>query len=203
MDATVKSLGPEFRFPGRALSAIKLSVRYLWLFCGALIAGVFLHEIGHAAVGWMEVIPAVPTPAKEYVLQSQSVWGQEIWIDLGGVAGTTVAAFAAPLHFWRKPCLENEAILVGAFVPPGIYSVRFFLIGPGHDDVEWQAAQTALGLVPSGHAIEVFFLCVLIVGFVAWIFRLCPPVVMVEDRNDGDRRGRPAGRALTWQQCCL
>lgn len=99
---------------------MKLSIRYVLLFSGALIAGVYLHEIGHAAVSWMDGVPTVPTPAKEYVLQSQVAWSKEVWIALGGVAGTTVAAFAAMLYFCRKPSLDGEAILIGAFVPLGL-----------------------------------------------------------------------------------
>jgi len=155
---------------------MKLSIRYVMLFSGAIIAGVYLHEIGHAVVGWMDGVAIVPTPAKEYVLQSQLGWDKEIWIALGGVVGTTVSALAAALYFWRKPCPDSEAILIGAFLPLGLYSVRFLLVGRGHDDVEWQAAQTALGLPPTGHAIDAFFLCLLIAGFVVWVFRLHPPL---------------------------
>jgi hypothetical protein len=49
------------------MSAMKLSVRYGVLFCGAAIAGVYLHEIGHAAVGRMDGVATIPTAAKEYV----------------------------------------------------------------------------------------------------------------------------------------
>jgi hypothetical protein len=34
--------------------------------------------------------------------------------------------------------------------------------------VEWQAAQTALGLAPAGHAIDVFFLCLWLAGIILW-----------------------------------
>jgi hypothetical protein len=33
-------------------------------------------------------------------------WSKEIWIALGGVIGTTVAALAAALYFWRQPCSD-------------------------------------------------------------------------------------------------
>jgi len=155
---------------------MKLSIRYVLLFCGALLAGVYLHEIGHTVAGWMEGVAMVPTPAKEYVLQSQLDWNKEIWIALGGPIGTMVAAVAAVLYFWRKPGPESEAILFGAFLPLGLYSLRFLLVGRGHDDVEWQAAQTALGLRPAGHAIDAFFLCLFIAGLAVWVFRLRPPL---------------------------
>jgi hypothetical protein len=144
------------------------------LFLGAVIAGVYLHEVGHAVVGWVNGIAIVPTPAKEYVLQSQLEWNKEIWISLGGVLGTTVAVLAAGLYFWRKPCLDREAILAGALLPLGLYTFRFLCVGRGHDETEWQAAQTALGLPPAGHAIDVFFLCLLNAGLIVWGIRLRP-----------------------------
>src|ERR1017187_1496836 len=39
---------------------MKISVRYVLLFCGALVAGVYLHEIGHAVVGWISGVAMIP-----------------------------------------------------------------------------------------------------------------------------------------------
>jgi hypothetical protein len=153
---------------------MKLSIRYMLLFLGAIVAGVYLHELGHAVAGWVNGVAVVPTPAKEYVLQSPLGWNKEIWISLGGVLGTTVAVLAAGLYFWRKPCLNREAILAGALLPLGLYTLRFLVVRRGHDETEWQAAQTALGLPPAGHAIDVFFLCLLIAGIIVWGIRLHP-----------------------------
>jgi hypothetical protein len=155
---------------------MKLNLRYMLIFSGALIAGACLHELGHAIVGWVNGVATVPTPTKEYVLQTQLAWNKEIWISLGGVIGTTVAVLAAGLYFWRKPCLDREAILAGALLPLGVYTLRFLVVGRGHDGTEWQAAQTALGLPPAGHAIDAFFLCLLIAGFIVWAIRLYPPM---------------------------
>jgi hypothetical protein len=55
-----------------------------------------------------------------------------------------------------------------------VYTFRFLLVGRGHDATEWQAAQAALGLPPAGHAIDLFFLCLLISGLVVWSIRLRP-----------------------------
>jgi hypothetical protein len=153
---------------------MKLSIGYLLLFSATVIAGVYLHEIGHAVAGLLEGIPVLPTPAKEYILQSELGWSKEIWIALGGVIGTTVAALAAALYFWRQACSDREAILAGAFLPLGLYTLRFLLVGRGHDATEWQAAQAALGLPPAGHAIGLFFLFLLIAGFVIWRIRRRP-----------------------------
>src|ERR1019366_10149356 len=89
---------------------MKLSIRYVLLFSGAIIAGLYLHEIGHAVAGWIEGVAIFPTPAKEYVLQSQLGWNKEIWIALGGPVGTMLAALAAVLCFWYKPCLDREVV---------------------------------------------------------------------------------------------
>ena len=153
---------------------MKLSLRYILLFVGSIIAAVYLHEIGHAVVGWVNGVAIVPTPAKEYILQSKLDWSKEIWIALGGVIGTTVAVLAAALYFWRKPCSDREAILAGAFLPLGLYTLRFLLVGRGHDGTEWQAAQAALGLPPAGHSIDLFFLFLLNAGLVIWGIRRRP-----------------------------
>jgi len=55
---------------------MKLSLRYMFIFFGAVIAGVYLHELGHAVVGWVNGVAIVPTPAKEYVLQPQLAWNR-------------------------------------------------------------------------------------------------------------------------------
>ena len=153
---------------------MKLSLRHMLLFTGSIIVAVYLHEVGHAVAGWVNGVAVVPTPAKEYILQSQLDWSKEIWIALGGVIGTTVAALAAMFYIWRQPCSDREAILAGAFLPVGVYTFRFVLVGRGHDATEWQAAQAALDLPPAGHAIDIFFLCLLIAGIVVWVIRLHP-----------------------------
>jgi hypothetical protein len=110
---------------------MKLSLRHMLLFCGSVIAGVYLHEIGHAVAGWVEGVPIIPTPAKEYVLRSQLHWSKEIWIALGGVIGTTVAALAAALYFWGQPGSDREAILAGAFFPSPFIPCVFCLSDEG------------------------------------------------------------------------
>lgn len=154
---------------------MKSNIRYVLVFSAAVVAGVYVHELGHAIAGWVSGVAVIPTPAKEYVLQSQLDWNTETWIALGGVIGTTAAALAATLYFWRRQSSDSEAILAGAFLPIALYTIRFLLVGRGHDSSEWQAAQTALGLAPAGHAIDVFFLCFLMAGVVTWGIRRHPP----------------------------
>ena len=99
---------------------------------------------------------------------------EETKIALGGVAATTLAALAAILYLWRKQRPAAEAILAGALVPLGFYTLRFLLIGRGHDGWEWQEAQAALGLPPGGHTLDWFFLCFLVLGIIVWAIRLHP-----------------------------
>ena len=151
---------------------MKANIRYALVFAGATIAGVYLHEMGHAVAGWLQGIAVVPTPAKEYILQSHVAWNQQIWISLGGPVGTTVAVIGAMLYFLRARRPEADAVLLGSLLPLCLYTLRFVLVGRGHDGLEWQAAQTALGLAPAGHAIDVFFLCLCLAGLVLWGSRL-------------------------------
>jgi hypothetical protein len=155
---------------------MKASIRYALVFTGAIIAAAYLHEIGHAVAGWIQGIAVVPTPAKEYIFQSQVAWNQETWIALGGPVGTTLAVVGATLYFLNERRPEAEAVLLGALLPLFLYTLRFLLAGRGHGDLEWQAAQTALGLAPAGHAIDVFFLCLWRAGVVLWASRLRFPL---------------------------
>ena len=153
---------------------MKPTIRYLLIFIGALLAGCYLHELGHAIAGWLQGVAVFPTTAKEYILRPQLDWSKETWIALGGVLGTTIVMLASGLWFWRKPSLDREAVLAGALVPSLVYTLRFLLMGRGHDGTEWQAAQTALGLRPAGHAIDVFMACLLVVTVIIWGVRLRP-----------------------------
>jgi len=155
---------------------MKAHCGYALVFTGATLAGVYLHEIGHSVAGWLLGIAVVPTPAKEYILQPQVSWNQEIWISLGGPVGTTLAVIGAMLYFLRERRPAAEAVLLGSLLPPCLYTIRFLLAGRGHDGLEWQAAQTALGLAPAGHAIDVFFLCLCLAGIVLWGSRLHFPL---------------------------
>lgn len=147
---------------------MKAGVRYSLVFAGALAGGLWLHEFGHAVAAWAQGIAAVPSPAKEYILRPEVFWEQQIWIALGGVLGTALAALGATLYFLKVRTPVAEAVLFGALNLPWFYTIRLILLGRGHDGTEWQAAQAALGLAPAGHAIDVFFLCVSLAGIIVW-----------------------------------
>jgi hypothetical protein len=149
-------------------------IRYLLFFWLAAVAAGYVHEIGHAVSGLLVGVITIPTPAKEYPIQSELEWSKATWIALGGPIGTLSALFIATAYFWRKPCSDREAALAGASLPVFIYSLRFLLIGRGHDDIEWQGAQTALGLPPASHGIDIFFMCILVAIVVVWFVRRRP-----------------------------
>ena len=81
---------------------------------------------------------------------------------------------AAIVYFVRNPRPKTEAILAGTLAPLGFYALRFIITGRGHDGLEWQEAQAALGMAPLGHVIDIFFLCMLIAGILAWGIRMRP-----------------------------
>jgi len=154
--------------------AIAHALRYLLFFSLAVVAACYVHEIGHAVAGLFVGVVTVPTLAKEYALRSQLDWTKEIWIALGGPIGTLAAMLSASLYFWCKPCSGREAVFAGTSVPLFVYSLRFLLVGRGHDDDEWQGAQTALGLPPASHVIDIFFMCLLVAALVVWFVRRSP-----------------------------
>ncbi len=150
---------------------VKASLRFALVCSAACIAGIYFHEIGHAVAGWVQGIPVVPVLAKEYVLQAEVPWRQETWISLGGVGATTLLVLGTVLWYVRTRQPWADAVLAGVLLPPCFYTVRFLLAGRGHDAVEWQAAQSALGAAPAGHAIDVLFLCLTLAGVAAWLLR--------------------------------
>lgn len=155
---------------------MKVSVRYVLAFAGAAVVGIYLHELGHAVAGWVQGIGVFPSPAKEYILRPHVYWNEETWIALGGVLGTIVATLGAILYFLWVRTLTAEAVLFGALLPAWVYTIRFLLMGRGHDETEWQAAQAALSLAPAGHAIDILFVCLSFAGIILWARRWRSPV---------------------------
>jgi len=140
-------------------------------FLAATVIAAAAHELGHAAAAWILGIPAVPTPLKEYLLRDQVPWDAYRWIALGGVAasGLTVAAVLA--WYARTEASARDLVLGGVLVMPFAFSVRYALAGRGHDGLEWQAAQAALGADPAGHLVDYVFLAACIVGLLLWVAR--------------------------------
>ena len=154
---------------------MRSQVRFVLIFVSACIGAIYLQEIGHAVLGWIQGIGVVPTPAKEYVLRTEIEWHQEIWIALGGVLATVLVTTAATFWYWRRSSPTSAAMLSGVLVTPGFYTLRFVLAGRGHDGLEWQEAQGALGLSPSGHVIDWILTLLFVLGCAAlWLRKAIP-----------------------------
>ena len=55
-----------------------------------------------------------------------------------------------------------------------MYTLRFILVGRGHDATEFQEAQAMLGLNYSGHFIDWLFLALFLTGSLVWIIKSKP-----------------------------
>jgi len=146
----------------------KGTLRFLTIFVASII-GACLHELGHSIAGWVQGVGVIPTPFKEYVLQDRIEWHQQTWIAFGGVAATVLLVSGVLVWYICKDGVYSDPILAGVLLTPFAYTVRFLLVGRGHDGVEWQAAQSALGANPSGHAVDIVFLVLCIQGILTWI----------------------------------
>ena len=166
-----------FLFPGRMTERPVLprvsrkEQAWLWLiFAGGILGSVYVHELGHCIPAWMHGYRAIPTPAKEYILVAATDPAQRT-IALGGILGTVLASLGALGLYFKWPAAKTSAVLSGALVTPGLYTLRFLIAGRGHDATEFQNAQAALGLSYSGHALDWFFLIALIAIAVAWLLK--------------------------------
>ncbi|HWB26861.1 MAG TPA: hypothetical protein VG738_15365 [Chitinophagaceae bacterium] len=144
----------------------------------AVLAAVFVHELGHCVVAWINGIKAIPTPAKEYIT-SDVTPKLDQYIALGGVAGTIAAWLAATVLFVRKPSKTNAAIFAGTLASPGLYTFLFLLKGRGHDATEFQDAQAAAGFSYSGHSLDWLFLAILIAGIILWSVKTKPSLKVI------------------------
>lgn len=147
------------------------TLRFIILFAASIVGAGFVHELGHAVAAWVQGVGAVPTLMNEYLLRDEIQWNQYVWIALGGPVGSVLAVVVAAICFLRRPGGSEEAVLAGALLMPIAYSVRFLLLGRGHDALEWQAAQSALGADAAGHAVDLVFLVLCLVGGVVWAVR--------------------------------
>ena len=139
-------------------------VRFVLLFLSASVLSMYVHELGHAVAGWFQSIPVFPSLAKEYVLRANIEWREQIWIAFGGPAATAIVASLAILWASRNQGRASSAVLGGVLVVPALYVIRTLLAGRGHDGLEWQEAQSAIGLNPNGHVLDLFFILLFFAG---------------------------------------
>jgi hypothetical protein len=164
-------------FPGptaqrRAMPSVSRSAQSrLWLvFAASALGSAYLHELGHCIPAWAHGYPAVPTPAKEYILAAVTDPVQQA-IALGGILATVLTFPGALWLYVRSRAARASAILAGTSMIPLFYVVRFFVAGRGHDATEFQEAQAALGLSYSGHALDWFFLAAWIAIALVWLWK--------------------------------
>ena len=138
-----------------------------------IFLSIFLHELCHCIPAWIGGIRAIPTPSKEYLLDSIPESLME-YVSLGGIIGTVLFSLVGIAFYLNKNTKYNSAILAGAIANPGIYALRFLIVGRGHDATEFQEAQSALGLNYSGHSLDWLFVTLLIIGVIAWIAKSKP-----------------------------
>jgi len=143
---------------------------YWFVFAAALVTSIFVHELGHCTVAWVHGYPAIPTPAKEYILKPLPE-GVQNQMALGGIIGSVAALVVASLWLHLRPGAISSSILAGAMTPPGFYTLRFILAGRGHDATEFQEAQAALGLSYAGHGADWLFVSLFVIATVFWFWR--------------------------------
>lgn len=151
-----------------------------WLiYFGTILFSIYAHEIGHCIPAWINGYQAIPTPAKEYISESVPA-DLKTYISLGGIIGTFSVSIAVLAAFTFID-LMNPAILAGAIANPGVYFLRYLLVGRGHDGTEFQEAQNALGLSYTGHSLDIAFLLIFSAGVILWIIK-CKPGLKISGR---------------------
>ena len=134
---------------------------------------IYIHEIGHCIPAWIEGVRAIPTLAKEYIME-EIPYTLKQNISLGGFVATVLFSLIIILWYLLRSSKYGSAILAGAIAVPGLYTLRFIVVGRGHDATEFQEVQSALGLTYSGHSLDWIYLILTLVGVVAWILKSKP-----------------------------
>jgi len=132
-----------------------------------ILFSVYIHEIGHCIVAWVNGISAIPTPAKEYALDPIPEY-LEKYIDAGGVAGTIIVSLVGISFFLFKPTTLRSTIMAGTIASPFSYTIRFLILGRGHGDTEFQQAQSAFGFSYSGHSLDWIFVAFCLITIATW-----------------------------------
>lgn len=138
-----------------------------------LLAANFFHELGHCIPAWSHGYAAVPTLAKEYSFDTIPDYLIN-YISLGGIIGSVFVFILSFTFFLKRSSEYNSAVLAGTLAMPCIYTLRFILIGRGHDATEFQEAQSALGFNYAGHVVDWLFLSIPLIGITVWIFKTNP-----------------------------
>lgn len=141
---------------------------FLVIFCSA-----FIHEIGHCIPAWYNGYKAIPTPAMEYI-SADIPLNLKQYVALGGVLATLILVLIITFLYAFGKKMISSSILAGVLALPGIYTLRFLILGRGHDATEFQEAQAALGFSYTGHSLDWIFIFIFIAGVLVWILRSRP-----------------------------
>ncbi len=141
---------------------------FLVIFCSA-----FIHEIGHCIPAWYNGYKAIPTPAMEYI-SADIPLNLKQYVALGGVLATLILVLIIIFLYAFGKKMISSSILAGVLALPGIYTLRFLILGRGHDATEFQEAQAALGFSYTGHSLDWIFIFIFIAGVLVWILRSRP-----------------------------
>jgi len=139
---------------------------------------VYVHELGHCIPAWIKGFTAIPTPAKEYLLDDIPL-NLKQYVALGGIIGTVLFTVLIMVLYLVKAFTYSSTLLAGSIVVPGIYTLRFLLVGRGHDATEFQEAQSALGLSYSGHSLDWFLFALFVFGIAIWIIKSNPSIKII------------------------
>lgn len=148
----------------------------IWgIYFATILFANFFHELGHCIPAWTHGFSAIPTPAKEYSFGSLPL-ALTKYVSLGGIINSAIFSLSITLYFLKSSFRYSSALLAGALAMPSIYTLRFVLLGRGHDATEFQEAQSALGFNYSGHFVDWLFLSLLILGTTAWLIKSKPSI---------------------------
>jgi len=100
---------------------------FLFIFCSA-----FLHEIGHCIPAWFSGYRAIPTPAMEYISDDIPL-NLKQYVSLGGVLATLFLVLIILFLYSFRNKMQGSTLLAAVLALPGIYTLRFLILGRGHD----------------------------------------------------------------------
>lgn len=152
---------------------IKFELKTWTIYFTTVVLSCFVHELGHCIPAWIHGYWAVPTPAKVYTSPAIPVDLHQ-YVSCGGILGSILFTLVALYFYVTKTYKFSSAILAGAMASPGVYVLRFLLKGRGHDETEFQEAQSALGFSYSGHSLDWIFLFIFLSATIIWIIKSKP-----------------------------
>ena len=152
---------------------IKVELKLWGIYFVTILLSTFFHELGHCTIAWTHGFSAVPTPAKAYLMESIPSTLNN-YFALGGIISSLVFPLILFTFVIASSFRLNSAILAGGIAMPGMYSLRFLVIGRGHDATEFQEAQSALGVNYSGHFLDWLFSTLFLMGIFLWAFKSKP-----------------------------